>query len=139
MQHSFDHAGGALAPYNPIAPYNPKTMSQPSPDETKRSAKRLFATLVAVVGLALASAAPALAQSDPTSAQYENSIAQVDQSGGGGESAPPAASQPALQQDIVGGLPFTGLDVVALAAVALALTSVGFALRRVTKVGAEHS
>ena len=42
--------------------------------------------------------------------------------------APPAG----LQKKVVTGLPFTGLDVVALLAVAVALTSMGLALRRLT-------
>jgi hypothetical protein len=37
-----------------------------------------------------------------------------------------------LHGKVVGGLPFTGLDVIALAAVAVALTSTGLALRRLT-------
>ncbi|MGH2981401.1 MAG: hypothetical protein ACRDKV_05100 [Solirubrobacterales bacterium] len=47
--------------------------------------------------------------------------------GGGG---PPAKDPAVLQQEVVSGLPFTGLDVVALLAVAVALTSMGLVLRR---------
>lgn len=108
------------------------------------STNRITAALVATAVLALSSAVPALAASDPTSAQYDDSVTQIDQAGGGGPNviaeqattpAPEATAKPALRQDIVSGLPFTGLDVVALAAVAVALTSVGFALRRLSAVG----
>jgi len=49
---------------------------------------------------------------------------------GGGNDGPSAPS--GLQHKVVGGLPFTGLDVVALLAVAVALTSMGLVLRRLT-------
>ncbi len=99
-----------------------------------------FARLLAVSGLVsvlgLAAAAPALAQ-DPTSAQYDNGVTQVKgEVGGGGPSASaPAQRSSGLQKNVVGGLPFTGLDLLALVAVALALASIGFALRRMTTPG----
>jgi hypothetical protein len=84
-----------------------------------------------------ATAVPALAQ-DPTAAQYDNGVHQVSANVGGGtqggvgDASPASTSQSSGLQESVGGLPFTGLDVISLLAVALALTSVGFALRRMT-------
>ncbi len=98
------------------------------------------ATLVALVAL-LVLAAPAFAATDPTEAQYQDSVTQAVE-GGGGDGSPQATAtaaggggteKPALQKDLIGGLPFTGLDVVALAAVALALTAVGLGLRQFTE------
>jgi membrane protein YqaA with SNARE-associated domain len=56
-------------------------------------------------------AAPALAQGPASSQAHTTSSA-------------------GLRSTVVGGLPLTGLDLIALAAGALALSSVGFALRR---------
>jgi hypothetical protein len=103
---------------------------------------RFLSVLGAISVLVLVLAAPALAQ-DPTQAQYDNSVTQVTNNVGGGpgsgpsagngssEGAPVATSS-GLQKSVVGGLPFTGLDLIALAAVAVAFTSLGFALRRMT-------
>lgn len=88
--------------------------------------------LCALAVLMLAFAVSAVAQ-DPTSAQYDTSVTQVTsevEAGGAANSPSPPSS--GLQTSVVGGLPFTGLDLIALAAVALAFTSVGFALRRMT-------
>lgn len=92
---------------------------------------------IAAFAATFALSGSALAQSDPTSAQYDDSVAQVEQVGGGpvapaaSTQSPPEHRAP-LQSNLVGGLPFTGLDAIALAAVALALLSLGFALRRLT-------
>lgn len=83
------------------------------------------ACVVSVLTLAMASPAPA---QDPTATQYNTTVVQVHESGGPG--SPPAAT--GLRSSVVGGLPFTGLDLIALAAVAVAFTSVGLALRRMT-------
>lgn len=69
-------------------------------------------------------AGTALAQSDPVDSQYESAVTQVSNNDGGGSSG--------LETSVVDGLPFTGLDLIALAAVAVALTSVGLALRHMT-------
>ncbi len=96
-----------------------------------------FSRLLAILGLvslvSLAAAGLAFAQ-DPTAAQYANPVNQVSGSvgGGGGGSTPSTQQTSGLQENVVNGLPFTGLDVIALCAVALALTSIGFALRRMT-------
>ncbi|MGZ8665721.1 MAG: hypothetical protein ACXWZM_01270 [Solirubrobacterales bacterium] len=79
---------------------------------------------VAVIGalLALLLWAPgASAASDPTQEQY-NPVTHV--SHGSGASG--------LEKTVVGGLPFTGLDLIALLGVAVLLTSMGLALRRLT-------
>ena len=89
--------------------------------------------LIVVVGALLAGPATSMAQdalSNPSAAQYEpqsqvqgttttgsNSVAANTSSGGGGST---------------GTLPFTGLDVMVLAAVALALVGTGVALRRLS-------
>jgi hypothetical protein len=69
---------------------------------------------------------------DPTNDQYSNPVTKVaaDLGSGGNGNTPSAPA--GLHKKVVGGLPFTGLDVVALAAVAIALMSMGFALRRLT-------
>ncbi len=76
----------------------------------------LGAVLVLLVWASGASAA-----SDPTQEQY-NPITHVSHGGG-------AAG---LDKTVVGGLPFTGLDLIALLGVAVLLTSMGLALRRLT-------
>ena len=71
--------------------------------------------------------APALAgaqQVDPTTSQYADRLSQV---GTGG--SPPPSSTTGLGGN-VGPLPFTGFDVIAMAAVALAVTGLGLALQR---------
>lgn len=114
----------------------------PTDIHPRLSLRSLPALIVAIVALVLGSAIPALAQ-DPTSAQYDTPVTQVaPETGGGGgdaggsagesDSGGAAAEDASGLQQSVGGLPFTGLDVVALLAVALALASFGFALRRMT-------
>jgi hypothetical protein len=88
-----------------------------------------LARIVAIACLAsLVLASSALAQ-DPTATQYNTTVTQVHESSGPG--SPPAGAS-GLRSSVVGGLPFTGLDLIALAAVAVAFTSVGIALRRMT-------
>lgn len=103
---------------------------------------RLVSLSLLGVIFALVLAAPAMAQ-DPTDAQYDDSVAQTNQAGGGGGDTKVTPGIPdapkdggaALEQDIVSGLPITGLDVIALAAVALSLTAMGFALRYLSAPG----
>jgi hypothetical protein len=93
---------------------------------------RVGGVACAFAALALAFAVPATAQ-DPTSAQYDTSVTQATgEVEAGGVSTSPSPPSSGLQKSVVGGLPFTGLDLIALAAVALGFTSVGFALRRMT-------
>ncbi len=86
---------------------------------------RLFTAALCAAGIALAPAA-AQAQKSPTSAQYKPAATQVSAEVEGGP------EETGLQKEVVSGLPFTGLDLIALLAVALAMTSIGFALRRLT-------
>jgi hypothetical protein len=111
---------------------------------TRRTARRIKATvalaslslaLVALPGQALATQDCSKASSDATDGQYCNQVQSLQAglgSGGGGGPAekvavPAASSGPSL--------PFTGLDVAALAVVALALTGTGVVLRRLATIG----
>ena len=67
-------------------------------------------------GLVLVAASPAQAAGNPTAADNQYGAVLGQQSGGG---AP-------------GGLPFTGLDLVAVAGIGASLTAAGFALRLAT-------
>lgn len=96
--------------------------------QTKNPLKTKLAALLVVV-LCASLAAPALAsaqQVDPTSDQYDPSVTQIQASGGSGD---PGGSDSGLSSN-VGPLPFTGFDVIAMAAVALAVTGLGLALQR---------
>ena len=84
------------------------------PSRTRLRAVCLLAILAALL-LALPAAAVASGQSKQGAAQ---SKASSNRSG--------------LHGKVVGGLPFTGLDVIALAAIAVSLTSTGLALRRIS-------
>ncbi len=99
---------------------------------------RALSAAVSAVLIIGAIATPAMAASqDPSGAQHNSSVKQI---AGGSSGANPgaelrgAAPQPSsgLEKTAVGGLPFTGLDLIALVAVAVALTTMGFALRRLT-------
>ena len=96
-----------------------------------------FAHLFLAAVVTAAIAAPAAQAGDPTGAQYQNSVSQIEKGvGGGGSDNGPntGGSQSAgpLNSPVVQGLPFTGLDLVALGAVAIALMSLGLVLRRIT-------
>jgi hypothetical protein len=81
--------------------------------------KKLAALLI--VAFCGTLAAPALAGAqDPTSDQYDPTITRVEV---GGDDGTGLSSR-------VGPLPFTGFDVIAMAAVALAVTGLGLALQR---------
>src|SRR5689334_13404804 len=90
--------------------------------------------LAAAVTAAIA--APAAQAGDPTGAQYQNSVSQIEKGvgGGGNSNASTSVAHGAgpLNSPVVSGLPFTGFDLVALAAVAVALMSLGLVLRRLT-------
>jgi opacity protein-like surface antigen len=82
--------------------------------------------MVALVLALLAMPAAALAQaSDPTGAEYNDRVQQVQAGGGGG-----GPEDSGLGGRVVDPLPFTGFDVIAMAAVALAVTGLGLALQR---------
>ena len=109
------------------------TSSQPFPHLTRAGIALALTTLAAVLALAAFGPGAALA-ADPTGAQYDSDVRQIGEVGGGGDAD---SSEPAtgLQKKVVGALPFTGIDLIALAAVALALASLGVALRRLTPTG----
>jgi hypothetical protein len=96
----------------------------------------LSVALVALPGQAFAGQECSNANQDATDGQYCNQVqslqAGLGSGGGGGGPAqkvavPAASSGPSL--------PFTGLDVAALAVVALALTGTGVVLRRLATIG----
>jgi hypothetical protein len=106
--------------------------SKNSSNFTARHSFRLCRAIsVALCALFLALPAAAQAASNPTSAQYRDTAAQVSADVGSG--GPHQASRSGLQEE-VGGLPFTGLDLLALLLVATALVSAGFALRWLTAI-----
>jgi hypothetical protein len=65
---------------------------------------------------------------DPTTHQYGSSLEQVSAAGSGG--GPGGGGASVGSESVTGGLPFTGLDLVLLAAVAAALVVAGLLLRR---------
>jgi hypothetical protein len=81
----------------------------------------LIALLLALVVTPAAAFAQA---SDPTGAEYDDRVQQVQASGGGND------PDDGLGGRVVDPLPFTGFDVIAMAAVALAVTGLGLALQR---------
>jgi hypothetical protein len=92
----------------------------------KKFAGTLVALLIAVLAMPGVAAAQQL---DPTQSQYDNSLSQI--------SSVDDPNEPSTGLDSrVGPLPFTGFDVIAMAAVALAVTGLGLALQRA--VSREH-
>ena len=97
--------------------------------------KTKLATLL-LVALCATLTVPALAFAQdvsPTTSQYEDQLTQINQ--GANQNTPPSDSGSASGSDSglggnVGPLPFTGFDVIAMAAVALAVTGLGLALQR---------
>jgi hypothetical protein len=126
-----------------------------------KSGLRLVLALAALVAL-LAMPTQALANencnnagNDPTAAQY-CSVAGAHAKGGENTGGPSGETQPVAEEPVVeavaeepvaataapessGTLPFTGLDVGILAAVAVALVGTGFVLRRLTASGVTRS
>jgi hypothetical protein len=90
---------------------------------TQALKNRFAAVLIAVLCSALIAPAFAAAQQvDPTTDQYGSELTQISQ-----QTTPP--SDEGLSSR-VGPLPFTGFDVIAMAAVALAVTGLGLGLQR---------
>jgi hypothetical protein len=98
----------------------------------KHSPRKMVALLATVTALWLVGPVALAQASDATKAQYDNEVTKVAGNIGGGGGGNDGSAPDGLQKKVVGGLPFTGLDVVALLAVAVALTSMGLALRRLT-------
>jgi hypothetical protein len=109
-----------------------------SPDAPRRNRPRLPARgkliLSAVMTVALLVALPGAAAaqaSSPTSAQYDTTNDQIAAGGGGG--GPSELSEPSGGDPVISGLPFTGVDLVLLGIVALALLSAGIAIQRLSR------
>jgi hypothetical protein len=85
--------------------------------------------LIAAVALSIGMPAMAAAQAidgstGPAGDQYDPQAVQIETSAGGGDGGGSGLTDP------VGPLPFTGFDVIAMLAVALAVTGLGLALQR---------
>ena len=86
------------------------------------------AGLIAVVAIGVgapAAGAQEINAGGPASDQYDPPVVQVETSAGAND-----PSDPSGLTDPVGPLPFTGFDVIAMLAVALAVTGLGLALQR---------
>jgi hypothetical protein len=87
------------------------------------------AGLIAVVAIGIGAPAASAQQinggGDPTSDQYDPPAVQVQTQAGASD-----PNDPSGLTDPVGPLPFTGFDVIAMLAVALAVTGLGLALQR---------
>ncbi len=93
---------------------------------TQRMKTKLAGLLVvAIFASILVPAFAGAQQVSPTTDQYGDSLTQVS---AGGNNTPPSTDS-GLGGN-VGPLPFTGFDVIAMAAVALAVTGLGLALQR---------
>lgn len=94
----------------------------------------LIASAVMTVALLIALPGAAAQASSPSSAQYDTTNDQIAAGGGGGPSEPSEPSEPSGGNDpVISGLPFTGVDLVLLGIVALALLSAGIALQRLSR------
>jgi hypothetical protein len=110
---------------------------------TKRMARSLKATLaLAIMSAALFMVPGQAFAGDPCSdtiqAQYAHETQQCLAAGlgsGGGGGAPAEKVAVPVETSSGPSLPFTGLDVAALAVVALALTGTGVVLRRLATIG----
>lgn len=103
---------------------------------SNRVKSRSLAAAVVVAGLAVGAPAGAVAQNvdptngvNPTDEQYDRGILGIAASGdpGGDPSAEASAG--------MGELPFTGLDVAAIAAIGIGLAGGGFVVRRAARSG----
>jgi hypothetical protein len=113
------------------ATLNKLTSPDAAPQDRPRLAARgrmLIVSAVMTVALLVALPAAAALASSPTSAQYDTTNHQLAAGGGGGPSDPSAGNDP-----VVSGLPFTGVDLVLLGIVALALLSAGIAMKRLSR------
>ena len=113
---------------------------------SRNRARTIVAMLATITALWLVGPVAFAQAGDATNAQYDDEVTKVAADFKAGQLAAAysetgdlsiaandgPSAQSGLQKKVVGGLPFTGLDVVALLAVAVALTSMGLALRRLT-------
>ncbi len=108
--------------------------------KTKKRTCLRMAILTVAVTAAFALPAQALASndcssSDPTDSQYCVPTKVIGSGGGSGEPSGSVSVKSASSSS----LPFTGLDVISLLAIAAALTGTGLVLRRLTVGGGERS
>ena len=87
--------------------------------------KLVIGLLAALCAALMAPAFAAAQQVDPTTDQYGSELTQISQ-----QTTPPTTPSDTGLGSRVGPLPFTGFDVIAMAAVALAVTGLGLALQR---------
>lgn len=105
---------------------------------SNRSVRRLCVLVVAMLGIALAAPAASFAQNvTPTDEEYGNGVLGI--SGGGEEGTTfTGTSSGGSSGGEISSLPFTGLDVAAIAAIGLGLVGAGFVVRRAASTG-EHT
>lgn len=101
---------------------------------SNRSVRRLCVLVVAMLGIVLAAPAASYAQNvTPTDEEYGNGILGISAGGndGGTEgSSFTGSSGGSSSGGGISSLPFTGLDVAAIAAIGLGLVGAGFVVRR---------
>ncbi len=83
-----------------------------------------------VTAALLVPGAGAAQAASPTSAQYDTQVQVAQQQAQG---APAANDDSAVNDPVISGLPFTGVDVALLGIVALALIGAGVALQRLSR------
>lgn len=103
---------------------------------SNRVNSRSLAAAVVVAGIALGAPAGAIAQNvdpgsgvNPTDEQYDRGVLGIAASGG------PSDDPSAEASAGMGELPFTGLDVAAIAAIGIGLAGGGFVVRRAARSG----
>lgn len=113
-------------------------------NRSKSVKSRFVAAIIASAGLALGAPAAGIAQNvDPTDEQYEQGILNEGGSGTFTESDSGTGSGTGTDSPIsgdvatgeIGELPFTGLDVAAIAAIGIGLAGGGFVVRRASRAG----
>jgi hypothetical protein len=107
---------------------SPDAAPQDRPRLTARGGK-LIVSAVVTAALLVPGAAAAQASS-PTSAQYDTQAQFLGQQA---QAATANSNDPSVNDPIISGLPFTGVDVALLGIVALALIGAGFALQRLSR------
>jgi hypothetical protein len=103
---------------------------------SNRVNSRSLAAIVVAAGIALGAPAGAIAQNvdpntgvNPTDEEYDRGILGIAASGG------PSGDPSAEASAGMGELPFTGLDVAAIAAIGIGLAGGGFVVRRAARSG----
>ena len=107
---------------------------------TTKSRSHVWLSLVLALAMGGLTVLPAVAAaqgatSDPTAAVYGDDDGQSASAGAGGSAGTSGgggtgSSESSGLSSPIGSLPFTGMDLIILAGVALVLTGTGFALRR---------